>query len=864
MLAAVQPADTARGNYSEDPAAGGGRFPEADGINAGKPNVRAQDIFSIASPPATEIVKLTAPDPSVNHWFGYSVSISGDYVIVGAAEDDDGGAESGAAYVFYRNQGGPDGWGLVAKLRASDAAADDKFGTSVSISGDYAIVGAEQDDDDGAESGAAYIFYRNQGGADSWGQLTKLTASDAAANDWFGSAVSIDGDYAFVGADGDDDSGNFSGSAYMFYRNYGGADNWGQVTKLKASDGIPYNWFGSSLSINGDYAIVGARGNNDQGTESGAAYVFYRNQGGPDSWGQVTKLTASDAADKDHFGFSVSISGDYAVVGARDDDDSGNSSGSAYIFNRNQGGPDNWGQLTKLTASDAAVNDEFGVSVSIDGDYAVVGAAFNDANGISGSGAAYIFYRNEGGPDNWGQLAKLIASDAGSGDLFGKSVSIHNAYATIGAWVDDGAVSNSGSAYIFSDYTGYSIWASAGPGGSISPSGKVRVIRSSSKTFNITPDPGYEIADVIVDGSSVGVVSSYTFHNVSSNHMIKAEFEAAPGLLLVHLGGLHVDIPGLQWQVSGSGSWNSCGETVPLTPGSYTVTFMPAPGWLIPDVEVVVPIGSGVVKVRPQPIPFLITHCSDYDGDGACDISLFRPSTGKWLVLDILEKEFGKEGDWPVPGDYDGDGIADLAYWRPGNGVWRVWKQFRIKGFGQKGDVPVPADYDGDGLTDAALFRRSTCEWIVRHSSTGTTETTAFSGKGFCVPLPRDYDGDGRANLAVYSLADRAWSIHAFGGGGVDKIVRYSRGGDVPVPADYNCDGLADIAMLNRKSGLWRVYGLFKAKVSSKTGDVPVIGDFDCDGYPEFGLFRCANGVWYLGSRIEFGSGEDIPLTRGR
>ena len=752
MLAAIQPADTARGNYSEDAAAGGSRHPEAGGIDTGKSHVRGKDNFSVASPPAAEIVKLTA----------------------------------------------------------SDANANDLFGCSVAVDGDYAIVGAEFDDDGGTSSGSAYIFNRNQGGADNWGQQAKLTASDAAASDWFGSAVSIDGDYAIVGAPWDDDGG------------------------------------------------IG----------SGSAYVFHRNEGGPDNWGQVAKLTASDAAAGDHFGYSVSISGDYAIVGAYLDDDGGSASGSAYIFNRNQGGADNWGQVAKLTASDAAASDWFGNSVSISGDYAIVG--INPMiSGDKCSGSAYLFYRNKGGADNWGQLTKLTASDAAGGDFFGYSVSISGDYAIVGAIYDDDAGDASGSAYLFSGYLDHSIWASAGEGGSISPSGRVHVIGTSNKTFTITPDPGYEIADVIVDKRSVGAVSSYTFHNVSRNHVIKAEFEVIPGSVAVTLKGLRINIPGLQWQVSGSGSWNSLGDTVWLPPGRYTITFLPVPGWLFPDVVIVVPGAGGVstaalVNVTPEPIPFLVTPCSDYNGDGACDLSLFRPSTGEWLVRDILEKKFGREGDWPVPGDYDGDGIADLAYWRPGKGLWRVRKQFRIKGFGQVGDVPVPADYDGDGLTDAALFRRSTCEWIVRYSSSGKTETTAFAGKGFCVPLPRDYDGDGKAELAVYSLADRTWTIRAFGKGGVDKVVKFGRGGEVPVPADYNCDGLADIAMLNRESGLWRVHGLFKAKVSSKTGDVPVIGDFDCDGSPEFGLFRCVNGVWYLGSKIEFGAKEDIPLARGR
>ncbi len=144
--------------------------------------------------------------------------------------------------------------------------------------------------------------------------------------------MSISGDTVVVGARLDDDAGIDSGSAYIFGRNEGGADNWGQVAKLTASDAAGGDMFGFSVSISGDIVIVGARGTDDAGFGSGSAYVFGRNEGGSDNWGQVKKLTASDAAAGDVFGFSVSISGDTVIVGARLDDDAGNESGSAYIF----------------------------------------------------------------------------------------------------------------------------------------------------------------------------------------------------------------------------------------------------------------------------------------------------------------------------------------------------------------------------------------------------------------------------------------------------------------------------------------------------------------------------------------------------
>jgi hypothetical protein len=304
-----------------------------------------------------------------------------------------------------------------AKLTADDAAAGDRFGVSVSISGDLALVGANYDDDGGSDSGAAYIFARDQGGVDNWGQVKKLIAGDAAAGDFFGVSVSISGDLAVVGANYDDDGGSSSGSAYIFARNQGGTDNWGQVAKLIADDSAANEEFGYSVSISGGLALVGAWGDDDGSSDLGAAYIFAQDQGGADNWGQVAKLTAGDAAAGDYFGVSVSISGDLAVVGAHGDDDGGGNSGSAYIFARDQGGTDNWGQVRKITAGDAAAGDFFGVSVSISGDLAVVGA-YGDGDGGGYSGSAYSFARDQGGTDNWGQVRKLIAFVESSGVFF--------------------------------------------------------------------------------------------------------------------------------------------------------------------------------------------------------------------------------------------------------------------------------------------------------------------------------------------------------------------------------------------------------------------------------------------------------------
>jgi len=319
------------------------------------------------------------------------------------------------------------------KLLASDGVSSDHFGIAVSIDGDYAIVGAADDDDKGTSSGSAYIFQKN--GA-SWGQQAKLTASDGTSSDYFGISVSISGDYAIVGAYSDDDMGSSSGSAYIFQRS---GTSWVQQAKLVPSDGYSSDYFGYSVSISGDYAIVGAYYDDDRGTDSGSAYIFQRSG---TSWSQQAKLTAADGLSSDIFGYSVSISGDYAIVGAYGDDDMGSSSGSAYIFQRSG---TSWSQQAKLLASDGVSSDYFGRSVSISGDYAIAGAYGNDDMG-STSGSAYIFQRSG---TIWAQQAKLVPSDGYSSDSFGYSVSIDGDYAIAGAYYDDDKGTDSGSAYVF-------------------------------------------------------------------------------------------------------------------------------------------------------------------------------------------------------------------------------------------------------------------------------------------------------------------------------------------------------------------------------------------------------------------------------
>ncbi len=504
--------------------------------------------------------------------FGVSVSISGDYLAVGAHKQDYDSAgataktDAGAVYIFHRNSGGTDNWGIQKKrtgVGTNARLASDNFGYHVSLSGSTLAVGAYNHDYDSAgasvkaSAGAVFVYYKDQGGVSSWGQVKKITPSgtnNRVGSDFLGFRVCLQSDYLVVGAYGQDydsagaNSRTTAGAAFVFSRNQGGADKWGQVKKLsargtnarvasdqfginvgvsgnnilvtanlqdydnvganaKADAGAGYIYYvgsnfsqvtkiteqdpyyavasdnyGTSVSIDGDYAAVGSplQDYDSLGANSvsaaGAVYIYYREEGGSDAWGIAKKIVphgTNSRVASDNFGRSVSLSGDWLIVGApnQDYDSAGGGTavtdaGAAFIFNRNAGGTDNWGLVKKLTGKGTngrVTNDFFGYSVSISGDYAIVGAYGQNydsagANVITDAGAAYIFYRLAGGTNNWGLVKKISASGTnsrGATDNFGRSVAISGDYAIVGSHLHHydsaggNALTDAGAAYIY-------------------------------------------------------------------------------------------------------------------------------------------------------------------------------------------------------------------------------------------------------------------------------------------------------------------------------------------------------------------------------------------------------------------------------
>jgi len=307
----------------------------------------------------TENYKLIDSDTFGGENFGNAVDVDGNFAIVGAQYDDDAGLGSGSAYVFHVD---PAYGTELFKLTATDAAAGDYFGNAVAVSGNVGIVGSFADDDGGSNSGSAYLFDVTTGT-----QLHKLTASDAAASDNFGYSVAISGNYAIVGSYYDDDAGSMSGSAYIFDVTTGT-----ELYKLTASDATAGAKFGSSVAIDGNFAAVGAPMEGASWSLKGKAYLYCVGPGV-----EIGILQASDIANFAFFGSDVAIDGETLVVGSEGSKNAGASyTGSAYVYDVLT-----QTELAKLVASDQAGSDNFGHSVDIDGDTIVVGAWGNDDGG---------------------------------------------------------------------------------------------------------------------------------------------------------------------------------------------------------------------------------------------------------------------------------------------------------------------------------------------------------------------------------------------------------------------------------------------------------------------------------------------------
>ena len=366
-------------------------------------------------------LKLTADDATGEDHFGRTMAMSGDRLAVGAMTTNNG---NGAVYIYERSG---DDWLLDEKI---DGLGRPSFGRSIGIDGDYLVVALCKMTSGGicqpAASGLGIVYFFDRE-ASGWVLKNEFNNN----RDAFGTSAALSGDLAVIGADGDDDVATDAGAAYIYRRS---GDNWTQEAKLTASDGQSGDNFGYSSAISGNYALIGAW---NALSSQGAAYIFEYQDG---SWVEAAKLVADDGAAGDQFGsWFLDIEGDYAVVGALNDDDLGTNVGSAYIFHRNESGT--WAQQAKLLPSNGVADDQFGTSAAISGDFALIGS-FDGAY-------AYLFHRDG---EVWTEQYAFTSSDYEVGDDFAYALAMDGAYAAIGS--DDDKVDGveTGSAYVYWGY----------------------------------------------------------------------------------------------------------------------------------------------------------------------------------------------------------------------------------------------------------------------------------------------------------------------------------------------------------------------------------------------------------------------------
>ena len=457
------------------------------GVAAG--SIGSAYVFTRSGGTWSQQQKLTASDGNNGNFFGYSVALSGETALIGA----EGTFVGGAAYVFLRSGSI---WTQQQKLTASDGQAGEQFGSAVALSGETALVGSDAAVG-GVRTGAAYAFTRS--GA-TWTQQQKLIASDGAVNDRFGASLALEGNMAVVGAYQDNSDNEVQGSIYVFARS---GPTWMQQQQLKAGDGEGYDQFGAAVALSGMDIVVGAVMDDVAGTiDQGSAYFFRVLTG---FWALESVRVAADGASNDSFGFSVAVSGETAIVGAPKDNVGANmAQGSAYIFVRSGGGwiqqqqltdiqgaaTDNFGESVAIsgdrvligapraavgstpTAGRAfifsrtgnvwsreatlisgfpgpATGDLYGHSVALFGETAVVGAYGSDVGGNQNQGRVTVHLKPPA-PEPWAARAVLTASDGAASDSFGFSVAGSGNTIVVGAFADDvGANPDQGSVYVF-------------------------------------------------------------------------------------------------------------------------------------------------------------------------------------------------------------------------------------------------------------------------------------------------------------------------------------------------------------------------------------------------------------------------------
>lgn len=371
------------------------------------PVATALVVIATAAAPVAAGAQVTKLTTSPSAEFGNSVALDGDLAAVGHQAIDD---HRGKVHVFRRGSPG-EPWIEEAQLRGPADESQPTFGWVVRLDGERLVVGAPKVDAAGIEDSGTVFLYERDPASGEWLEIDTLSASDAAPLDALGWDVDLDGDVAVAAAPGADPP-----AVYVYERRAEG--DWAEATKLLTPDPVDDFGFGADLAVDGDTLLVGGGDSEFIGPSASGAWVYERNPDG--SWSEGLDITPAEIVDEDLFGLAVTLDGDRAAVAATFADNQAEDSGAVYVFERDAGGPDQWGLAARLDTPVDEPNYGFGNSVALDGELLAVGVR-EDGEGAARSGAVYLFEHRDGA---WVEILKFVPSDASFQAWMGEDVSL--------------------------------------------------------------------------------------------------------------------------------------------------------------------------------------------------------------------------------------------------------------------------------------------------------------------------------------------------------------------------------------------------------------------------------------------------------
>lgn len=779
---------------------------------AGDQNQGAVYVFTRTGAVWTQQQKITSPESPLSTWFGSSVSVSGESLLIGSPLDYiSNRANQGSAYVYTRTSGT---WSQQARLIAANGAEGDRLGTSVSIDADTAVIGAPRRDiGDGQDEGAVYVFKRN---GSFWSPQAYLISDDPNNNDWFGFSVSVAGDALIAGVPGDYTLLNFEqGSVFIFTRSSG---VWSQFANLYASDGQSGNRLGTSAAISGDNAVAGAPyGLN--GHHYGSAYAFFpscgftfdppsQSFGAAGGGGSFQLTTATGCVWQAVSGSNwISVTGGSAGTGPGTvtytvDPNPGiartgsiNAGGAAFLIDQGSDcvfsltpeafdfGPSGGSGAFTVTANDqscvwSVVSDDSWITVT--------------GGGGTGDGAVNFDVGPNAGPARTGTITA-------AGLTFTANQGSNCAYSLTASGTDAPAAGGSSSVGVVT--SSLCPWTATSNASWITLTGGISGTGNGSVSFSIAPTPGASRS-----GTITAAGRTYLVRQLSLNgRLFDPSFDFD--------GDQATDV-----SVFRPGPADSGGKGMPEGSG--------AEWWLLNSADQSV-LGAAFGNAQDIPAP------GDFTGDGKTDIAFFRPSTSEWFVLrsedfTFFAFPFGSSGDIPAPGDFDGDGTTDPAVYRPSIGTWFVIRSsdsgVSSIPFGISEDRPAVGDFDGDGIDDISIYRPSVSQWWQLRSSAGAIGYQ-FGAPGD-LPVPGDFTGDGKTDAAFFRPLTGEWFILRSEDASYFAFP-WGVSGDIPSPGDFDGDGRSDPVVFRPSQGIWFIFGStsgFRAVYFGSVGDIPIPG----------------------------------------